>query len=72
MTYRDLNIHQRINAKGNKVSFSPKIERLRGNLLRRIVIRGNGIEYYVPDKPLYAIHVKHNNYDLPANYNPHK
>lgn len=69
MTYRDLPIHQRINAKGNKVSFNPTVERLRSDLLKRVANRdmtGN-----TPSMPFYAIQVKHNTFDLPYNYNPH-
>lgn len=70
MTYRDLNIHQRINAKGNKVSFSPIIEKKRGDLIKRVASRD--VAHYLPDSPHYAIQVRHNTWDLPFNYNPHK
>lgn len=70
MTYRDLPIHQRINAKGNKVSFSPTIEKKRGDLLKRVASRD--VANYLPEIPLYSIQVRHNEFDLPANYNPHK
>lgn len=71
MTYRDLPIHQRINAKGNKVSFSPKIETLQGNLLKRVVRSNVDVEGLYPQTALYSLQVKHNDYDLPFNYNPH-
>jgi len=62
MTYRDLPIHQRITAKGNKISFSPKIETLRGDLLKRIV-RSFNMRAYLPELPHYAIKFKTNHYD---------
>lgn len=71
MTYRDLPIHQRINAKGNRVSFNPKIESMRGDLIKRMTRTSIDTAAYTPTMPFYAIQVKHNGFDLPLNYNPH-
>lgn len=70
MTYRDLPIHQRINAKGNKVSFSPTIEKKRGDLLKRVANRD--VAHYLPELPLYSIQVRKNIWDLPATFNPYR
>ena len=71
MTYRDLPIHQRITAKGNRVSFSPKTEKLRGDLLKRMASTSIDTAAYTPEYPFYAIQFKTNTFDLSYNYNPH-
>jgi hypothetical protein len=63
-TYRDLPIHQRITAKGNKVAFARKIESLRSDLLKRIVKADPAIN--LPMHPFYLITFKTNYYESEA------
>lgn len=68
MTYRDLPIHQRITAKANALHFNYHY-RITGGVLAKVSRKD--ADTYCPTIPVYCTQVKHNNYDLPTNYNPH-
>jgi len=71
MNYFDLTIHQRINAKANKLSMCPTVEKMRGSIFPRMARSKMDMLAYTPGWPFYAIQFKTNAFDLPANYNPH-